>query len=441
MSRSPGAAPALGETVELSIEKAVYRGRGLGRVGGCVVFVRRTFPGDRLQARVKAVHGGWAEAEPIEILQPSPARRPAPCPNGPECGGCSYQDIDYEEQLRLKESVLRESLARAGAPFEGVIERIASPEQGWRLRATLHFAVAAGGLRLGVRDEGSHRVTGSGDCQQLSPRMNEAVRALRERLAPWNGLHPRLRGLDLFEAPDGSALVGSLVTALRPHELRELAALGRQVPGLTGFGIETHPARLHWLHGDPHVEASVLGTRLRAHVSSFFQPNRFLLEPLAREVRELVPRSGGRILDLYSGVGLFSLPLAARDDAAVIAVEHAATSCEDARANARRQRLPVRVIESDVAEALAALPAEADERIVMDPPRTGAGPVVVDRVAARRPGAVVYVSCDPPTLGRDLARFATHGYRPDCVRLIDQFPNTYHVETLVRLRPEADRKL
>ena len=434
MSESSGGELAVGQTVELAVEKAVYRGRGLGRIGGRIVFVARAYPGDRVRARVTALHSGWAEAALVDVLEPASSRRPAPCPNGPACGGCSYQAVAYDEQLRLKEAVLRESLARAGAPFAGEIPVHRSPEQGWRLRASLHFASGAGGLRMGFREEGAHRIAEFRACLQLSDRMNDAVRALRAALARRPSLHRQLRGLDLLEAPDGSALVAALVTTLRTHETRELAGFGRQIPALTGFGVLCHPRRLQWLHGDPHVEASVLGLRLRAHVRSFFQSNRFLLEPLARAVTGLVPRDGGRILDLYSGVGLFALPLSAREDAPVIAVEHAGFSSEDARANARRQRLRLNVIESDVAEALASLPREADERIVLDPPRTGAGPGVVDLVAARQPSCIVYVSCDPPTLGRDLARFAVHGYRPDSLQILDLFPNTFHLETVARLR-------
>ncbi|HXY40649.1 MAG TPA: 23S rRNA (uracil(1939)-C(5))-methyltransferase RlmD [Vicinamibacteria bacterium] len=434
--RAPSADLEVGDTVELAIEKAVYRGRGLGRLAGRVVFVPRSYPGDRVRARVAEVHAGYAEAQLLEVVERAAARRPAPCPQGPGCPGCTYQEVTYPEQLRLKEAVLRESLARAGAGWDGPITVHGSPERGWRVRATLHIAAAERGpLRIGFRREGSHRILDFGGCQQLSEPMNGVVPQLREALGRRRGLAARLRAIDLLESPDGSQRVAALATTLRPAEAPQLAGIAGQVPGLTGFGVLCHPQRMQWLHGSPQVEARVAGLVLRAHVASFFQANRFLLEPLVATVTELVPAADGRILDLFSGVGLFSLPLAARHGGEVTAVEHGGTAAEDARENARRNRLEgIHVMAEDVATALAAVKAEPGERVVLDPPRTGAGPAVVDAVAARSPQAVVYVSCDPPTLGRDLARFAAAGYRPDAVHLFDLFPDTFHLEAVARLR-------
>ena len=427
----------IGETVETAIEKAVYRGRGLGRVGGRVVFVPRTYAGDRVKARVREVRTGWAEASLEGVLSPAPGRRDSPCEYVPECGGCAYQDLGYEAQLAAKESILRESLARAGAPWEGEIPVQSSPETGWRLRANLHFSEGKGGLRLGLKQEGTRRVVDIEHCLQLSDGMNGVLRSLRAALAGRPGLSSRLRGIEVLESPDGEARVVSLAVALGLDKAPLLAFVEHEVPGLDGFGLDAGRGRHLWLSGSPHVAVPVLGLRMRVHVRSFFQANRFLYEPLTQAVLDLLP-GRGRALDLYAGVGLFALPLAARDGGEVIAAERAPTAASDARANARRNGLDgVRVIRSDVREALAATPRESGERIVLDPPRTGVERDIVDLVAARRPEAIVYVSCDPPTLGRDLARFASLGFRPDTVRIFDLFPDTFHLETVVRLRPGA----
>jgi 23S rRNA (uracil1939-C5)-methyltransferase len=424
-----------GALVEAGIEKGVYRGRGLARVGGRVVFVPRAHPGDHVRARVTEVHAGWAEAALVEVLSPSPDRRVSPCPYVPRCGGCAYQDYGPEAELRLKESVLRESLARAGAAWDGPLVVHASPEAGWRMRASLHFASGDGGLRLGLRQEGTRRVVDVETCLQLSDGMNRAARALQRALAARPALAARVHGLDLAESPDGGTLVATLETSLARHEAPKLASVGTAVAGLAGFGVRTRTRSLEWLAGAPFVEASVLGVTLRAHAASFFQANRFLLEPLARTVLELLPAGDSRILDLYAGVGLFALPLAARDGCDTIAVEQSRLASEDARVAARRAGLDnLSVRATSVEEALASLPAREGERIVLDPPRSGAGRAVVEALAARRPATLVYVSCDPPTLGRDLALFAARGYRPDAVHLFDQFPKTFHMETVVRLR-------
>ena len=424
-----------GALVEVPIEKGVFRGRGLARLAGRVVFVPRAHPGDRVRARITQVHAGWAEGALVEVLEPSPDRRASPCPYVPRCGGCAYQDYGPEAELRLKQEVLRESLARAGAPWEGPVTVHASPEAGWRMRASLHVARGDDGLRLGLRQEGSRRVVDLEACLQLSDAANGAARAIHAGLASRPGLAARVHGLELLESADGRALVATLETALGRHEAPSLAALGAGVPGLAGFGVRTRTRSLEWLSGTPFVETSVLGVTLRVHASSFFQANRFLLEPLARTVLELVPPGDSRLLDLYAGVGLFALPLAARDGCETIAVEQSRFAAEDALVSARRAGLPqLRVRAAGVEESLRELPPREGERIVLDPPRTGAGRGVVEALVARQPAVVVYVSCDPPTLGRDLALFAAHGYRPDAVHLFDQFPKTFHMETVVRLQ-------
>jgi tRNA/tmRNA/rRNA uracil-C5-methylase (TrmA/RlmC/RlmD family) len=167
-------------------------------------------------------------------------------------------------------------------------------------------------------------------------------------------------------------------------------------------------------------------------VASFFQANRFLVEELTRAVVEWVPQ-GGQVLDLYCGVGLFAVPLAARGDG-VLGAEISESAVFDASANGR-EWARARFFRADVREALSRWPREGGERVVLDPPRAGAGPEVVEAVAARRPEVVVYVSCDPPTLGRDLAEFARRGLKPDKMRAFDMFPDTFHLETVVRLVP------
>jgi 23S rRNA (uracil1939-C5)-methyltransferase len=424
-----------GETAEVTIEKGVYRGVGLARHQGQVVLVPRALPGDRVRVRVEAAERGYARGAAEAVLAPGPGRRPSPCPFVPLCGGCVYQELDYDAQLELKESILRESLARAGAPWDGEVAVHGSPETGWRTRASFHVAARADGVRIGLHEEGSHRVVDLDPCLQLSDAMTRVVTAARSAFARRPAWAHGVSDLDLAESPDGGRLVLALESRLDTAGATSLSALADEIPWLTGLGVVVGPpaARRYLpLSGQPYIEAEVRGFRLRAHVRSFFQANRFLLESLVAEVESGV-RPGGGVLDLYAGVGLFAIPLAARAEA-VTAVEINLSAADDAVANARAAGFDhVTVERSDVRQALAGLPAAAAERVVLDPPRTGAGADVAEAIARRRPEAIVYVSCDPPTLGRDLVAFARGGYRPARIALFDLFPDTGHMETVVHL--------
>lgn len=425
----------VGEQLELEIEKGVYRGLGLARVDGRVIFVRRGLPGDRLRVLVESLNPGYARATPLELIEAGTERRTAPCAYFEACGGCAYQALEYRAQLALKEGILRESLARAGVAWDGPLRVRGSPEQGWRTRASFHVQTRGEAVSLGLREEGTHRVVDLPRCLQISSAMNEAFRSLARSLAAEPGLARRIRDVDLVESLGGERLVAVLDGELAIRDAAVLGRLSERVPQLTGLGAllgRAQGRRFLSLYGEPHVESSILGVCLRAHVRSFFQANRFLAEALAETVIGRVP-AGGRVLDLYAGVGLFSVPLARRAEE-VVAVERNPWAALDCEANAAAGDAPgLRVRRAEVAEALASLRVEPGERIVLDPPRTGAGAALVDAITARDPVAVVYVSCDPPTLGRDLKLFEVAGYRPESIDAFDLFPNTFHLETVVKL--------
>ncbi len=428
----------LGDRLDVTIEKGVYRGLGLARHEGQVVLVPRGLPGDALRVRVESVRKGFVRAGIEEVVRPGPSQRESPCPYVPRCGGCAYQPLAYDAQLALKEAILRESLSRAGVAWEGEIPVHGSPETGWRMRCVFHLGAGTdGALNLGLREEKRHRVVDLERCLQLSDAINGALRALLAGLRERPHLARHVRDVAMAESADGAHLVACLETDLSPHEATGLSFLADAAPWLTGLGIASGPGerrRFVLLRGDPHVHAAVAGFRLRSHVLSFFQGNRFLLEDLVRTVVDLTP-PGGSVLDIYSGVGLFALPLAAVADR-VRGAELSPSAVEDAAANVRSAALSnVRVDGIDALEALRSWPVETEERIVLDPPRTGAGTDVVAAVVARRPASIVYVSCDPPTLARDLATFAAAGYRADAVSAFDLFPDTLHLEAVVHLGP------
>src|SRR5918994_4919463 len=297
-----------GDAIEVTVEKAVYRGLGLARHDGQVVFVPRGRPGDRLRVRVESVTPGYARAVTESVLEGGPAQRAAPCPVFSQCGGCAYQHVDYGAQLCLKEDILRESLARAGVAWDAPIPVKASPEEGWRTRASFHLQHAGGAWRLGLHVEGTHRVVDIERCLQISPAMNRTQRALAKALGERPQWARRVASLDLAESADGRQLVAALETDLEAADAPALAALAEAAPWLTGLGaVVGRGGRRRYvsLRGAPYVETTVLGVPLRAHVRSFFQANRFLVDDLARCVVEATP-PGGAVLDLYAGVGLFA---------------------------------------------------------------------------------------------------------------------------------------
>lgn len=419
------------------MEKGVYRGLGLARHEGQVVFVPRGLPGDRLRVRVDSVTRGYARARIEANLEPSAARRASPCSLFPRCGGCAYQELDYASQLTLKEDILRESLARAGVPWTGEIAVHASPEQDWRTRAFLHLEVRGRELRLGLREEHSHRLVSLGRCLQLTPGLDAVARSIRDGLMGHLPLARRIEGVALAESIEGGMVVASLETSLSRAEAGSLASLATQSPWLTGLGAVVGApgqGRFVPLRGEPYVESRIEGRRFRSHVLAFFQANRFLVEDLVRTVGTLTP-PGGRLLDLYAGVGLFALTVgAAAED--VVAVEGEPLAVEDAKANASAAGLShVQWRCEDVREALQSCPVAPGERVVLDPPRAGAGSEVVAAIAARQPQGIVYVSCDPTTLARDLKTLAERGYDAASLHAFDLFPDTFHLETVAQLLP------
>jgi 23S rRNA (uracil1939-C5)-methyltransferase len=431
-----GGSLRLGDTVDLTVEKGVYRGLGLARHEGQVVFVTRGVPGDRVRARVETVRKGYVRARPETLLAASPDRRDPPCPLFAACGGCAYQHVAYDAQLRLKADILRESLQRAGRPWADPIEVVASPERGWRTRVRLHLEQRDGRFRLGLYEEASHRVVDLDACLQMSPELVGAARGILAGFAAQPHLARGVSEVALAESGDGSARVAALFRDGDPAGGTGLTSLASVAPWLTGLGLVAggEGGRYVGLAGEPWIENEAAGQRYRSHVLSFFQANRHLLDPFVRRVRDWTAR-GAPVLDLYGGVGLFALALA-EGAPAVTAIEQDPRSAADAEENARRAgRANVRTIRGEVAAVLCALPEQPGEQVVLDPPRAGAGPAVVRQIAARRPAGVVYVSCDPTTLGRDLAVFAAEGYEPDLLAAFDLFPDTFHLETIVRLVP------
>jgi len=420
---------AEGQQVELTIEKPASGGRMIARHLGQVVLVRGAIPGERVKAWIERAEKRLAYANVREVVDASPDRRESAA--DPLCGGALYSHIAYSRQLALKSDVVRDAFTRLGRyPIEDAVPVAGSPEHGYRMRARFHVH----GPKTGFYREGTHQLCDAAATRQLGSAAVESVRSLAE------AVHR--------EQPDSvtSIAVSENVAAdervmhleLAPRARLDAAILERlaQASSILGISARDHDTGALLTAGSPAVTDSmsaVTGGRvgdgtIRRHAESFFQGNRYLLAPLVMAVVDAVPDEG-EVVDLYAGVGLFSIPLAAMGHLEVTAVEGDRASGADLRENARAYEPRLKAHVSGVEAYLGARKA-APACVIVDPPRTGLSKEAGDRLARVQAPRIVYVSCDPPTLARDARRLLDAGYRLTSLRAFDLFPNTPHVESL-----------
>jgi 23S rRNA (uracil1939-C5)-methyltransferase len=387
------------------VEKLVYGGDGLGRLDGRVVFAPFVLPGERIRAQAEKEKPGMVRARMLEVLSAAPDRVAAPCPVFGRCGGCHYQHAPYPYQLAVKQAILAEELRRLGKlepPAE--IAVVSAEPFGYRNRVQLHVEES----RIGYREARSHKLCAVGQCPVGSPKIEEAIRALNEmaRDSRW----PRfMKSIEVFT--DESQVQLNVLETERPVARRFFDWCGEKIPGMVEGALDYEG-------------------RFRVSSNSFFQVNRFLIDRLVEVAIE--GAEGDTALDLYAGVGLLSLPLA-RKFRDVTAVESGAGAVRDLQFNAERAGLSnLHALPKTAEDYLLSLEA-APDLVVLDPPRTGLGKTVVKRVGELRPRHVTIVACDPATLARDLAGLSAAGYRVEKMTLVDLFPQTYHLETVVRL--------
>jgi len=425
--------------MELTIEKLVYGGEGLAHDDGSTVFVPFVLPGERIAASAVEQKKKFIRARVERVLEASPDRAAPRCPHFAVCGGCHYQHIPYEAQLRYKTEILRETLRRLGRiDWTGEITAHASPPFGYRNRAQWKVRPlgenAAGGMGIGYFRANSSALCAVEDCPILSPLLLKTFLALRSAAA--EGVFPReLREFEAFGGANDTKLLLTATFAGFPSRAQELADnLKAALPELKSLLFHDPTRERMELDGPGHVEVEVAGFQYRVSHFSFFQVNRFLVDELAKEVAASEPE-GRLALDLFAGVGLFSVALARRF-ARVVAVESNPAAARDLEANASARSSGSRAFEVRSAEAEPFLAKFKDrpELIVLDPPRAGLSPGIVRNIARLAPSRVTYVSCDPPTLARDLASFAGAGYEVSGIHLFDLFPQTFHMEAVVHLR-------
>ena len=417
---------AIGAELRLQIDKPAAGGWMIARENGQVVLVSGAIPGETVRARVERTSRGVTFARVVDVSEPSADRREAF--TDPQCGGCLYAHIAYPRQLAIKSQVIADALTRIGRlALPTPIEVAGSPPDGYRMRARLHVR----GGRIGFFREGTHEICEARPTRQLLPETCEVLDRAAALLRSLGA--DLLREVELSENVPADARVLQLEAA-GPLDPRPLITLS-STAGITGVTLGSQI-----VCGDPHVsdrlEIDGRTIALRRHVRSFFQGNRFLLAALVERVLKYVPR-GAEVVDLYAGVGLFSIAAAVARDAHVHAVEGDRTAATDLAFNAAALGGAVETIPRPVESYVRASDRAADV-LVIDPPRTGMSREALDGALALTARIVVYVSCDVATLARDVRRFSEAGYRLAAVEAFDLFPNTPHVETVVKLERTSD---
>jgi 23S rRNA (uracil1939-C5)-methyltransferase len=417
----------------VAIERLSYGPAGVGRIDGKVVFVPGTVPGDTVEVALDQEKKGYATGHVVSLVTASPDRREPPCPYVQRCGGCPWQHLTYEAQLRAKEACVRDQLQRIGGFAEIPLLPIIPAPHEWhyRHRIRLHVTPRA---RVGFSPARSHEVVEIDACLIAWAGVEEHLRAVREWVA---SLRTSVHEVELaIGAPDleGTAsqviFCGEMVGPLQRGDREVCERFLASHPFVKGLLLQNKEQLWQW--GAPSLSLPVGQDIVSVRAGGFSQvnlaANQLLVEALL-QLSEVQPDQ--RVIELYCGAGNFSVPLARRARE-VVGIEHDSRAIADAQRNAEHAgvanvqfvRAPVRAGVQELLRRQA-----QGEVIVLDPPRTGAAEVMDDlpRLGARM---IVYVSCDPTTLARDLRRLHQHGYHLYSVQPLDMFPQSHHVETI-----------
>jgi 23S rRNA (uracil1939-C5)-methyltransferase len=423
----------------------IYGGDGLARTPAgadgrsMAVFVPFVLPGELVEAEIRQEKTGFARATVTRLIQASPERVAPGCPYFQQCGGCHYQHISYERQLELKSQILRETFERVGKiGLKDEIRVHPSPPWHYRNRTRLQVRVAPE-FALGYYRFGSREFLPVRECPISSPRINRAM----ARLAELGGLDcpSAVEELELFADASDEHLLGWAFCQHDADEkvlLRWTEAVRRELPNLIGLHFFSSRRRLEddtpqdvkslARSGGEAIRYRTEQDEYQVSASGFFQTNRHLVKEL---VSVVTGNAGGDVaLDLYAGVGLFSVPLA-RSFHHIFAVEASQTSYRDLRQNAPASVKAVDARTEDYLRSRAA--RKRPELVVLDPPRAGAGKTVTRSLIELGAQRIRYVSCDPATLARDLAPLVAAGYRIEEAHLFDLFPHTFHIESVMLL--------
>jgi 23S rRNA (uracil1939-C5)-methyltransferase len=430
---------------QVTIETLSYGGDAVARLDdGRVAFVPYGCPGDVARIEIVADKGSFVRGTITEIVTPGSSRVPAPCPYFGACGGCSWQHVAYDAQLEAKTAAVRDALQRIGG-VDGAVVRPCEPsprQYNYRNKVELVNDPAAERLTLGYHRAGSEEVVAIDRCLLLPKALERAPKALQGalrysggdegldimRVALRGALHTGDNEVAIWTAPSAfprKSVATTVGSALKTSSIVRVLSKGGPAAARRIAGVEVLAGKGFW-------RERLGGYTYSVSAPSFFQVNTGAAEKLVAIALEALSPSGvDHVVDVYSGAGTFTLPLA---EAAgfVTAIEAEGTALRDLRRNLENAQLDAEFAPGDASRALPEI--DGFDLALVDPPRSGLTPEVLQALAAARPRAIAYVSCDPPTLARDVKALRTAGYALEAAWPVDLFPQTWHVETVALLR-------
>ncbi len=446
---TPPCAP--GEVFELTITDLNHRGEGVGKLKGYTLFIPQALPGEKVQVEVITIHKKYAQARLLSIEKNSPHRIKPPCPYLPKCGGCNLQHLDYQQQLDWKKQKVADTMKRiAGAALPVEPVRGMSNPYHYRNKAEIHFEQFKGQLKAGFYASVSHEIVDIESCLVQHPGNNHLIKALRRAALEFNcktlvdhgsGKLPVNKAILRSSFASGA----SLLALTGPDgnqknspsaDLKQLVALADTIRTYSGTFLEgivflpqgNHKKEEIILYGKPYLEEKVNDFTFRISARSFFQVNTVQAETLFESSLGLIgtPRT---LIDLYCGTGTFSHYLARRAEQ-VIGIDSDHFAIKDARVNARLNKIGNLEFVLGRCEDNPGLLLKGSnpKSVVINPPRKGCSQLLLQAIAEVKPERIVYVSCNPATLARDLKALSQSGYKTRTINPVDMFPHTSHIE-------------
>jgi len=427
---------------ELDITALVHGGRGIGRHDGKAVFVPMTMPGDRVNCRVVKSKRRYVEAELSEIVAPSPLRREPPCPFFGSCGGCQWQHLPYQEQTRWKDKIFSDLMIRSKVIDSDRIKPIVSAPDEWnyRNRVQLKCHLTSKGLVVGFYRHGSHSVVDIDKCRLVAPPIQNTLDLLRNEL-PDVPCADCVSQLDVACGDDDQVRIILHADAKGHKQLRSWLQAFAERHQLNACLQTGGKASLEVVHGESDLTVTVDQPEINLNYGpgGFVQVNSAQNRNMVEALLELLELDGSEnVLDLFCGMGNFSLPVARRAGR-VVGVEDYGPSIDRARTNATANNISnVEFYAADAATIMARYQDNNDlNLVVLDPPRTGNYQTSSELLKVR-PEQILYVSCDPATLVRDLTPLVNDGYDVVSSQPFDLFPQTWHIESITLLRRSDD---